>query len=214
MGVTAEPGPDRARDFRLRRSSRGTRVAAITVQLVFLLAALGGQLHPSPDLPQVDRDLAPLAWVGMGALALAAVRTLFVGVSLSNEHVRVRSWFRTYTIPLGAGTRCRAVLYDSWFVTRGVQYRSVQMLWLSWEVDGEPRARSFPATAVRRSRAIGQADVITAFIKAATAGGMPPDVRAYARGAKWREVTTDSRARLALRDAERGRHRRSRSLIR
>lgn len=212
MSGAAKPGPDRARDIRLRRSSRGTRVAAITTQLVFLLATLGGQLHPSPDLSQVDRDLSPAAWIGMAALALAVVRTLFVGVYLSNEHVRVRSWFRTYTIPLGADIRCRAVLYESWFVTRGSQSRMVQMLWLSWEVDGEQRARSFPATAVRRSRAIGQADVINAFIEAATAGGTP-DVRDFARGARWRALMVDSRARLASRDAERARHRRSRSLV-
>ncbi|KQR54226.1 hypothetical protein ASF88_05320 [Leifsonia sp. Leaf336] len=205
------PADPNTRDVRLRRSSRGTRVTAITVQVVFLLAMLGGQLQPMPDLPQVDRDLGPLAWVGMAALALAAVRSLFVGVYLSNEHIRVKSWFRTYTIPLDAGTRCRAVHYESWYVTRGSAYRSVQMLFLSWEADGGRRSRSFPATAVRRSRAIGQADVVNAYITAATSG-MLPGVRDYARGAIWRSITADSRERLVLRDAQPARHRRSRVL--
>ena len=51
---TAEPlkrsaGSGRTTEVRLRQSSYGARVAAITTLIVFLLACLLGQLRPSPD---------------------------------------------------------------------------------------------------------------------------------------------------------------------
>jgi hypothetical protein len=183
-------------------------VAAITTQLVFIAATLIGLFSPSPDVSELDRQLIPAAWAAVGVLAVAAVRSLFVGVHLSPSRVQVRSWFRTYTIPIDAETRARAVRWSSWFVTRGSEYRTVQMLFLSWVIDGKRVSRSFPATAVRRSRAIGQADIVNAFV-AATASGAAPDARDYARGAEWRRITLDSRARLADRDAERAARRRA-----
>lgn len=205
---TAEPlkrsaGSGRTTEVRLRQSSRGARVAAITL-IVLLLACLLGQLRPSPDASALDRSLAPLIWAADCLLAVAVVRSLLVGVYLSERHIRVRSWFRTYTIPLDAETRCRTDRWRSWFVTRGTSYRSVQMLFLSWMREGKRTSRSFPATAVRRSRAFAQTDVINAFISA-TAAGAAPAVRDFARGSEWLRITADSRRRLAERDAERER---------
>lgn len=206
---TAEPlkrpaGSGRTTEVRLRQSSRGSRAAAITTLIVFLLACLLGLLNLSPDQSTLDRSLAPLIWAAVCLLAVAVVRSLFVGVYLSDRHIRVRSWFRTYTIPLDAETRCRPDRWHSWFVTRGTSYRSVQMLFLSWTREGRRTSRSFPATAVRSSRAIAQADVVNAFISA-TAAGAAPAVRDFARGSEWLRITADSRRRLAERDAERER---------
>ncbi|MFF9561988.1 hypothetical protein ACF1AJ_01445 [Leifsonia sp. NPDC014704] len=180
-------------------------MASITTLIVFLLACLAGLFHPSPDRSALDRSWAPLIWAAACLLAVAVVRSLFVGVYLSDRHIRVRSWFRTYTIPIDAETRCRTDRWSSWFVTRGTPYRSVQMLLLSWMREGRRTSRSFPATAVRRSRAIAQADVINAFISATEAGAAPPAVRDFARGSEWFRITADSRRRLAERDAERDR---------
>ncbi|MDR6614091.1 hypothetical protein [Leifsonia sp. 1010] len=206
---TAEPleqgtGSGRTTEVRLRQSSRGACVAAITTLIDFLLACLAGLFHPSPDQSALDRSLAPLIWAAVCLLAVAVVRSLFVGVYLSERRIRVRSWFRTYTIPIDAETRCRTDRWSSWFVTRGTPYRSVQVLFLSWMREGRRTSRSFPATAVRRSRAIAQADVINAFIGATTAGAAPA-VRDFARGSEWLRITADSRRRLAERDAERDR---------
>lgn len=206
---TAEPleqgtGSARTTEVRLRQSSRGARVAAITTLIVFLLASLAGLFYPSPDQSALDRSLAPLIWAAVCLLAVAVVRSLFVGVYLSDRHIRVRSWFRTYTIPIDAETRCRTDRWSSWFVTRGTPYRPVQVLFLSWVRQGRRTSRSFPATAVRRSRAIAQADVINAFITATTAGAAPA-VRDFARRSEWLLITADSRRRLAERDAERDR---------
>lgn len=181
---------------RLRQSSGGARATGLTVQVMFILATVGGLLDPSPGQSPIDRELVPFAWICVLCLGALAVRTLVLGVYLAPDRIRVRSWLRTYTFHVSADTRCTYVPWGSWLLTRGAEYNVVQMLRITHTDGGRTYSRSFPATAVRRSRAIAQSGVINAFIGAVTAAPSADVTHDYARGTEWESITKASRDKL------------------
>ncbi|PZF66479.1 hypothetical protein DEI81_02465 [Curtobacterium sp. MCBD17_013] len=187
--------------YRLRQSSGGIRIVTICVQLIFAVCALGGLLSTSPsEQSELDRSLDPVvAWGFIPGMVLLTLRTLLIGVYLRPDEVVVRSWLRTYRIPLVADTQFSTKQWSDIVLTRGWESRVVHML----HVNG-PFRRSFPATAVRRSRALAQAELLNAYLPAQNRTA--ETARDYARGEAWRRERAKSRARAAERRSKPGRH--------
>lgn len=187
---------------RVRQSSGGIRSATLSAQLILAASAFIGFVSPPPDQSASDQALAPLVWVMFVCLLALAVRTAFIGVYLYPGEIRVRSWLRTYHLPVVAGTRFAAVPWEDWFLSESVEYHLVQMI----SVEGSIR-RSFSATAVRRSRAIAQCDLLNAYVQVtAQSGASATLAHDFARGSAWRDQRKKSQARQAARRVSRPRH--------
>lgn len=191
---------------RLRGSGAGARWYGLITQLTFAGAITLGLVYTNPTQSLVDRSLAPLAVLFVVGLALLALRTLFVGVFLAPDRLIIRSWLRTYSLPLASSVRCDTTPWSSWVATRSVDSGIWLMLTFSWtDESGRRRTSPRPVTVAGRHHARQQAAVINAFVAAATAqsvddparvdGNSDDLARAYARGAAREAIVRDLRAR-------------------
>lgn len=184
---------------RLRQSSRGVRVVTICVQLLFIASILIGMTTPPDEQSASDRALIPAVWIVSGGLVLLGIRTLSIGIYLTPGSVLVRSWLRTYRIPLDEDTRFGLEAWSDWLLSKGQPVGNSQMIAI---MGTSPR--SFPATGVRRSRAVVQCDLLNAF--AALENVTEETARDWARGAAWRLQRDRSELRQAERQRRGGRH--------
>lgn len=184
---------------RLRQSSRGVLTATLCVQLVFIASILVGMTTPPSEQSASDRALIPTVWCVFGGLVLLSVRTLFIGVYLAPGTVIVRSWLWTYRIALDGDTVFGLEAWNDWLLSRGEPVGNAQMI----TVTGTS-SRSFPATGVRRSRAVAQRDLLNAY--AALEDATEATARDWARGAAWRIQRDQSKLRQAERQRHGGRH--------
>lgn len=184
---------------RVRQSSRGVRVVTICVQLVFIASILIGMTTPPDEQSASDRALIPAVWIVLGGLVLLSIRTLFIGIYLAPGSVLVRSWLRTYRIPLNEDTRFGLEAWSDWLLSKGQPVGNSQMI----AIMGTSH-RSFPATGVRRSRAVAQRDLLNAF--AALEDVTEETARDWARGAAWCLQRDRSKLRQAERQRRGGRH--------
>jgi hypothetical protein len=79
--------------------SRGSRTLGASVLVIAIVATLGGMVDPAPG---GDRH-ALLPGLGFSAVELVLLlRALRLGLTISDETVTSRGWFRTRTFPRGA----------------------------------------------------------------------------------------------------------------
>lgn len=178
---------------RLRGSGAGARWYGLVTQLVFAGAIVLGLLNPDATQTALDRSLEPLLATIAACLVVLAIRTLFVGVYFLPDRLVVRSWFRTYTVPLDASARCDTEPWSS-FLTGWNDSRTWRMLRISWTEAGRRRTRGHRVTVAGRNHARQQAAVINAFISAAADGPTPNLARDYARGQARRAIVAEKRA--------------------
>lgn len=184
---------------RLRQSSRGVRMVTLGVQLVFVASILIGMTTPADEQSASDRALVPAVWLVLGGLVLLSIRTLFIGIYLAPGSVVVRSWLRTYRIPLDQHARFGLEAWSDWLLSKGQPVANAQMIAISG-----PSPRSFPATGVRWSRAVAQRDLLNAY--AALDDVTEEQARDWARGAAWRLQRDRSELRRVERQRRGGRH--------
>ena len=72
---------------------------------------------------------------------LAAARSLFIGVSVVNGMLGVRSWFRSWSFPVDQILDCESVQYSGFF-SQGVDTRLLEMLDFGTSNGGSFRARA------------------------------------------------------------------------
>jgi hypothetical protein len=184
---------------RLRQSSRGIRVATLSMQLVFVASILLGLTTPPDEQSTSDRALTPFIWLVLGGLVLLVIRTLFIGIYLAPGTVLVRSWLRTYRISVNEETRFGLEAWSDWILSKGQPVGNAQMIAITGT-----SPRSFPATGVRWSRAIAQRDLLNAYC--ALVGVTEKTARDWARGEEWRLQRDQSKMRLNERQRLGGRH--------
>ncbi len=154
---------------------------------------------PPSEQSASDQALIPTVWCVFGGLVLLSVRTLFIGVYLAPA----RSSCGAGSGPTGSRWTGDTVFgleaWNDWLLSRGEPVGNAQMI----TVTGTS-SRSFPATGVRRSRAVAQRDLLNAY--AALEDATEATARDWARGAAWRIQRDQSKLRQAERQRRGGRH--------
>ena len=104
------PKPVHLSSAKCRQSSFGDTPCPLITEVIFVVRTFAGVVAPLPSQSASDQGLAPYAWAAIVLLVARAARTVSVRVHLSARENCVRTWLRTYRIPLGAGPgspRCR-----------------------------------------------------------------------------------------------------------
>jgi hypothetical protein len=80
------------------------------VFVLLALATLGGLLDPTMDSDEPDWP----GWVIIGVCLVAIVRAVRLGLTITPEHVIVRSWFTTRRVSRSDILSAHARPYDGW----------------------------------------------------------------------------------------------------
>jgi hypothetical protein len=80
------------------------------VFVLFALATISGLLDPAFDSGEPDWP----GWVFLAASLAAIARAVRLGLTVTPDHVIVRSWFTTRRIPRSDIVGARATPYDGW----------------------------------------------------------------------------------------------------
>lgn len=122
------------------------RAFCTAVFVLFALVGLGSLLDPTIDSGEPEWP----GWVFVAVSLAAIVRAVRLGLTITPDHVIVRSWFTTRRIPRSDILGARATPYDGW---NGLDTDRVCQLQLELSTRREPLpVRSIVATT--RSRRV------------------------------------------------------------
>jgi hypothetical protein len=122
------------------------RALCTAVFVLFALATIGGLVDPAVDSGEPDWP----GWVVLAGSVAGIVRAIRLGLTVTPDHVIVRSWFTTRRIPRSNILGARATPYDGW---NGLDTHRVCQLELVLRTRSEPLpVRSIVATT--RSRRV------------------------------------------------------------